>query len=229
MTLKLPAEEHAAQIDKAIHMIHEATCVRFIPLTDEEDFVTFTGKATHCSSLVGREGGEQFIQLVNDTVGVECFRIGSVLHEMMHALGFHHMHKTAERDDFINIVYENVDEKYLAKLAKHDDGEEEWTDFGLPYDIDSVMHYSSKLYSKNDEDTLVAVNPEDTHRMGQRERLSDGDILRIRRMYNCAGQDAVDRRDFETSSTAEHESSSVLNEQTSESSTSTSQQESTIS
>jgi Astacin (Peptidase family M12A) len=224
LALKLLAEEHAAQIDKAIHMIHEATCLRFIPWTDEEDYVTFTGKATHCSSLVGREGGEQLIQLVNDTVGVECFRIGSVLHEMMHAIGFHHMHKTPERDDFIKIIYENVDENYIEKLAKFDD--EDLTDFGLPYDIDSVLHYSSKLYSKNNEDTLVAINPDDTHRLGQRERLSDGDILRIRRMYNCKGQDAVDRRNFETSSTVGQYfySSTDENGHTSDATTSTNEQ-----
>lgn len=193
LTLLFVAEEHVAQIDKAIQLIQQATCVRFIARTDEEDYVTFTGDSLHCSSMVGREGGEQFIKLTkDDAVGEGCFQIGSVMHEIMHALGFYHMHKSPERDDFITIMWDNIDKGDHSKLDKRED-EEDLTNFGLGYDFDSIMHYSSKLYSINDEDTLVAANPEDTLRMGQREWLSDGDILRIRRMYNCWGQEAVER------------------------------------
>jgi Astacin (Peptidase family M12A) len=167
-------------------LIAEATCIRFASFSGQRDFVTFTGNATKCSSKIGRQGGEQLIKLLNHTVGEGCFQIGSVLHEIMHALGFYHIHKTPGRDKYISIIWENVNELGRIKLKKVRD---DLTDFGVGYDEASIMHYHSKSFAINEEeDTMVSRrHPVLTEVMGQREKLSKRDVLRIRRMYNCDG------------------------------------------
>lgn len=164
--------------------------MRFVNHTDELDFVTITGDTDHCSSTVGRRGGEQFIKLVNATVnatvGDNCFRIASIHHEMMHLLGFYHIHKSADRDDHIRIIWENVipDRKY--KLEKRTDYEE-LTDFGVGYDFDSILHYTKFAFTKNGESTIETIDEAHQDKIGQRNGLSVKDIERINRMYQCDG------------------------------------------
>lgn len=171
-------------------MLHNVTCVRFVNHTNESDFVTFTGDTNHCSSTVGRRGGEQFIKLINvpinTTVGNNCFRIASIHHEMMHLLGFYHIHKGADRDDHIRIKWENVIPDRHYKLEKRTDYDE-LSDFGVGYDVDSILHYSKSAFSKNGENTIETIDATQQDRIGQRTKLSVKDIERINRMYQCDG------------------------------------------
>lgn len=68
-------------------------------------------------------------------------------------------------------------------------GDEEINSLGLSYDFDSIMHYARNTFSKNtyldtilpQEDVLVKSRPE----IGQRIRLSKGDILQTNMLYRC--------------------------------------------
>ena len=65
------------------------------------------------------------------------------------------------------------------------------TGFGEPYDYDSIMHYSSKAFSKNPRDnttmTIEPVNPDraDIGGLGRKRNLSDTDIAKIKKLYKC--------------------------------------------
>lgn len=150
----------------------------------EKDYVIFTGDTDHCSSKVGRQSGAQFIKLVNSTVGEGCFKVPSILHEIMHVLGFYHIHKGADRDNHIKILWENVVPGKEYKLEKRTDY---WalSNFGVGYDVDSILHYSKTAYSKNGKNTIETIDKSLTNRIGQRRALSQGDIERINRMYQC--------------------------------------------
>lgn len=60
---------------------------------------------TRCASdTVGMHGGRQRVIL-----GRRCFRlVGTLLHEMLHVLGFAHEHQRPDRDAFIDVKLDNV-------------------------------------------------------------------------------------------------------------------------
>lgn len=66
------------------------------------------------------------------------------------------------------------------------------TDFGVPYDPFSVMHYSADAFSKDGRQTIELKVPNSLDRdrigesiMGQRRGLTENDIKKLNRMYEC--------------------------------------------
>jgi hypothetical protein len=54
---------------------------------------------------------------------------------------------------------------------------------GYPYDYSSLMHYGAMYFSKNDQPTIVPLDPMAV--IGQRKKLSDIDIAEVRQYYGC--------------------------------------------
>jgi len=83
------------------------TCVRFIPRTNEADYVEITpndGTGSYCYSYVGKIGGRQLMKMFG-----ECLRFAALVHELGHAIGFNHEHQRPDRDDYLNVYLQNVD------------------------------------------------------------------------------------------------------------------------
>lgn len=68
------------------------------------------------------------------------------------ALGFFHMQNTHNRDKYVKINYENIQNGKKNNFKRYDS--ETVSDFGQEYDYESVMHYNGKAYSKNGEPTI---------------------------------------------------------------------------
>lgn len=139
------------------------------------------GTSSGCYSMVGRQGGRQELNLQLYNPGEGCFREGTIIHEFIHAIGFYHMQSAPDRDDYVQIVWENIQAGTENNFAKHDDTRV--THFDVKYDYDSVMHYGPTAFSVNGEKTIVALDP--SAEIGQRYGMSSNDILRIRQMYGC--------------------------------------------
>lgn len=53
--------------------------------------------------MVGAVGGEQILNM-----GDGCQYVGLVLHEFGHAIGYFHEHNRPDRDDVVNIMWDNI-------------------------------------------------------------------------------------------------------------------------
>jgi len=165
------------RIYQAIRRFNKYTCVRFIPKrVRDKDYVRFKD-GRGCSSNVGRRGGEQPIHL-----GYYCKRIGTVMHEMMHALGIIHEQSRSDRDKFIKVKFENIKKKNVFNFRKYNYLKS--ANMDIPYNYWSIMQYSNRAFSRNGRKTLIAkVDP--GLRFGQREQISHLDVQEINTLYNC--------------------------------------------
>ncbi|VDK18441.1 unnamed protein product [Anisakis simplex] len=137
-------------IAKAMQIYHEKTCIKFVPrdpLTDRD--YLYLQPDDGCYSQVGRIRGRQIVSLDGG-----CMKTGTILHELMHAIGFFHEHSRADRDKYIDIVWHNVEDgaddqflKYSLRLIDH---------LNEPYDYSSILHYGPDAFSKNGQRTIVA-------------------------------------------------------------------------
>ncbi len=78
--------------------------------------------------------------------------IGTVLHELMHACGFTHEQNREERDDYVNILKQNIQSGTEHNFEKAATGTT--SGFGTTYDFGSVMHYSDHAFSANEQPTI---------------------------------------------------------------------------
>ncbi|CAI4228911.1 unnamed protein product [Auanema sp. JU1783] len=165
-------------IAKAMKEYHDKTCIRFVPRdpTKHNDYV-YIHPDDGCYSLVGKTGGRQPLSLDSG-----CIQVGTIVHELMHAVGFFHEQSRQDRDQYIDILWRNVMngaddqfEKYNLNVIDH---------LNEPYDYVSIMHYGPYAFSGSGKKTIVA-RKNGSERMGQRVAFSDGDIRKINRLYQC--------------------------------------------
>nr|XP_012146511.1 PREDICTED: zinc metalloproteinase nas-13-like isoform X4 [Megachile rotundata] len=135
----------------AMEDYHKYTCIKFKPYTGEEsDYIRITAGNSGCWSSVGRIGGQQDVNL---QVPGCLVKKGTVIHELMHAVGFLHEQSRFERDEYVTIQWQNILNGHTGNFAK---ASKQTTDaFGVGYDYGSVMHYSANAFSKNGQPTIV--------------------------------------------------------------------------
>ncbi|KAL2086596.1 hypothetical protein ACEWY4_017655 [Coilia grayii] len=173
-------------IEKAMQTFHEKTCIRFVPYSKQLHYLSIESK-TGCWSLVGRTGGKQTVSLN----AFSCLQHGVIQHELLHALGFYHEHTRSDRDDHIRINWEYVSAgkktpfKYYIKSASSDFAKRDTNNLNTPYDYSSIMHYSRYAYSTSQSQATITPIPDPTVEIGQRNELSDTDILRVNKLYEC--------------------------------------------
>ncbi|XP_063633300.1 seminal metalloprotease 1-like [Cydia splendana] len=174
-------EDQVKLIEEGMADIASKSCIKFRPRKkDDEHSVVIQGSANGCFSNVGfssQDDEGDASQVLNLSNG--CFRHGTVVHEMLHTLGFYHMQSTYDRDEFVNIVWENIRAGTEHNFAKYTN--DTVTDFGVPYDFDSVMHYPETAFSKNGNKTIIPL--QENVKIGQRDGLSESDILKLNKMY----------------------------------------------
>jgi len=169
----------------AMQEITRKTCIAFQERRNKErDYVLIRqgGRNTGCWADLGRRGARQLVHLSNPG----CMGHGTIVHELVHTLGFHHEQTRPDRDNYVTINEININPANLNNFKKY--RTDEVTLFNLPYDFSSIMHYSAYAFAVDDKDkSIVPKNPE--VRIGQRNGLSLGDVKKLQLMYgttDCA-------------------------------------------
>lgn len=136
-----------------------------------------------CFSYVGHRNRVQQLNLQNYALDTGCFRLGTIVHEFLHALGFYHQQSTWNRDEYVRIAEENILDGKANNFNKYDNVTVD--NYGEDYDYGSVMHYTAYAFSKNGEMTIVPLVEGAQEIMGQRLQLSTADINKLNTMYKC--------------------------------------------
>lgn len=111
------------------------------------------------------------------------------MHELGHVLGFYHEHQRPDRDEFIEIHYDNIPTELRTEFKKKNA-----LSLGSQYDYGSIMHYKLTVFSKNGEKTMTPkLNY--TGEIGQRKRLSRQDKIQANNYYQCVenGESVISR------------------------------------
>ncbi|KAK2192635.1 hypothetical protein NP493_27g02025 [Ridgeia piscesae] len=175
---------HKALFKQAMRHWENYTCVSFVERTpDHYNYIVFTERPCGCCSFVGKRGdGGQAI-----SIGKNCDKFGIVVHELGHVIGFWHEHTRPDRDDHVEIIYKNImpgQEYNFNKLSSN-----EVESLGEAYDFESIMHYARNTFSRGTYvDTILPRRNANTltrPEIGQRVRLSPGDITQAGKLYKC--------------------------------------------
>ncbi|KAK3089233.1 hypothetical protein FSP39_001984 [Pinctada imbricata] len=160
-------------------MVNGKKCIDFQPRTNERAFIQFT-YGSGCHTPVGYHGRESDV-----TLGNGCYRKGTVIHEILHALGFYHEQDRCDVDNYLKIHYENIQKGHERNIEKYTKGPNcPFDDLNLPFDYGSVMLYSAYAFAiDRRKPTLEPLQPGVT--IGQRMKLSDLDAKKIQVLYGC--------------------------------------------
>uniref|UniRef100_A0A3P9AK59 Metalloendopeptidase n=1 Tax=Esox lucius TaxID=8010 RepID=A0A3P9AK59_ESOLU len=161
-------------IECGLRSFHTKTCIRFVPRTNQQDFLNITS-LSGCYSSVGRRGNGQVLSLNRDG----CVYFSVVQHEILHALGFHHEHTRRDRDGHVKILEKNIEPGKEHNFEKHNT-----INLQTPYDYNSIMHYKRCAFSVNGQPTILPI-PDNNVAIGFATQMSPNDILRINRLYKC--------------------------------------------
>ncbi|XP_075151240.1 seminal metalloprotease 1-like [Haematobia irritans] len=169
-----------ANIMTAMNTLESVSCIRFVEANETSiAYVNIISEVAGCNARVGHSGRTQMLNL--DINAPKCGKVATIMHELLHALGFYHQHMSYDRDDYITIHWENItpgQETFFRKLDNLT-----VTNYGFAYDYGSIMHYAKKAFSVNN---LPTITPHDSSAtIGQRVALSSIDIGKLNAMYNC--------------------------------------------
>ncbi|KAG8186675.1 hypothetical protein JTE90_014751 [Oedothorax gibbosus] len=164
---------------QAMEHFHQKTCIKFIPKTEYDwDYIhIFKGKG--CYSYVGKRRGGQSLSL-----GDGCYFIGSILHELAHAVGLFHEHQRSDRDNYITIFKDNIDKGHENNFELISPNAEL---IYTSYDYDSIMHYGDYAFSKQPKvlKTMEAKNGRPLLEPFDRPGFTNSDIEQLRKLYYC--------------------------------------------
>ncbi|CAB4056534.1 unnamed protein product [Lepeophtheirus salmonis] len=174
-------------IQRAMNTIQARSCVRFVPRSRFNQ-----NRATLVVNL-SRRG---------------CMGQGTIIHELLHALGFLHEQNRPDRDRFILVSWNNIIptiNRYYQFARARASGESialcnfrrlapysncyngmTSTTLGLNYDYRSIMQYSRTAFSRNGRPTLTATRAGGSI-LGNRVGMTSLDIQKLNKAYQCTG------------------------------------------
>jgi len=157
--------------------VNGRNCIQILPRSGQSAYVSVE-RGSGCSSFVGMTGRNQRLSLANG-----CFRHGTIMHEFLHAFGFHHEQTRPDRDSWVSIDFGNIRAGTEGNFRKYSTSQV--TTYNTPYDYGSVMHYGAYAFAVDRNRPTIRALRSGGNAMGQRTQLSRQDIERVQIHYGC--------------------------------------------
>ncbi|NXE27203.1 ASTL metalloendopeptidase, partial [Ardeotis kori] len=170
-------ESHVKGIHEAMAEFETLTCINFVKRKTEHDYLNIKS-ADGCWSHHGKVGGGQSLSVMKGG----CMWKGVIQHELDHALGFLHEHSRSDRDEHVKIMWEYISPGDRSDFRKFENS----NNLGLPYDYSSVMHYGPYTFTNTTGKATIVPIPDRSVHIGQRLGLSNLDVAKINKLYNCS-------------------------------------------
>ncbi|XP_055349918.1 hatching enzyme 1.2-like isoform X2 [Paramacrobiotus metropolitanus] len=185
--------DDASKVRRALQSFSAKTGIVFVEQTTETDYV-YIGPGIGCQSHTGKQNGRQYLSLQMP----ECRPVGIIHHELMHTVGFYHEQSRTDRDQYVQINWDNIAESDRSQFLKY--SAEEITAFGEEYDFQSIMHYGQYDFAKDPTQFTIQPLPDKLppgglQVMGQRTALSAVDTKKIRLAYPSSDNRACPTED----------------------------------
>ena len=176
-------------------------CIKFKEQSYSKDSLMVVDEDGHaCHSSLGYQPNYNYndydisgkIALAPD----RCFKsgVGVIQHEFLHALGLSHEHQREDRDNYVTIHWDNIEDGMARNFEKCN--KNQCQRFGLEYDYLSVMHYQKDTLSKGGNTITAGGNMHiaGLDEVAMTEKLGNGfagpnihDINLVQYFYNCPG------------------------------------------
>lgn len=167
------------KIKDAARLISRRTCIDWVPKSSrDKNWVAISNREKGCYSYVGRSPRKDGSQPLN--LGTGCGGRRQVQHEMGHAMGYFHEQNRPDRDNYIRILWNNIQKKYKDQFNKRATAQL----FGQPFDWRSVMLYSSKAFNKHFWQSTMEKKSNGRGFKGYTQ-YSDMDFEGLKKLYKC--------------------------------------------
>ncbi|OLN96258.1 Zinc metalloproteinase nas-5 [Colletotrichum chlorophyti] len=195
---KLP-HDLSESVRDAMRQWEQSTCIRFLPKTDQAAWVNFKKYDEGCYATNLGSPGTGEIQVNIDYPNIweklgslgtykACLEAGTPGHELGHVIGLTHEHQRPDRDQYIRILTDRIQNDYLDQFQVQGTA-----DVSVPFDYNSIMLYDTKAFAKHNKWTWLTGEGGLKHTM---ETITDKDInpwnsptpndfLAVNKAYGC--------------------------------------------
>lgn len=98
-------EGDKAAVLQAMEVFREKTCIKFVLKRDHHsEYIIFKKSKSGCGTLVGYK-----TEPVDVSLTEKCLNLpGAIQHEILHVLGLWHEQSRPDRDEFVDILWDNI-------------------------------------------------------------------------------------------------------------------------
>merc|ERR1711962_19410 len=108
-------------------------------------------------------------------------KLSLMVHELLHIIGLSHTQHRRDAKDHIQVQWQNI-EKWAQFTYIPYTNSRYYETYKIPYDCNSIMHYSPRAFSKNGRPTMKAIHPEKC-KLKYNADMSEYDKQFVQEMY----------------------------------------------
>lgn len=106
-------ERDKAAVLHAMEVFREKTCIKFVLKRDHHsEYIIFKKSKSGCGTLVGYK-----TEPIDVSLTQKCLTLsGAIQHEILHVLGIWHEQSRPDRDEFIEILWDNIQPGQFSEI-----------------------------------------------------------------------------------------------------------------